>query len=308
MWLLWRLLRYTLEQLPAPTSEAIAGLLGVPVSTSEPLTILLGNLVLGLLVGITLLLLFERRLGQPHDAELARRQRLGQVVLIGLETGVSTALFVSFFSEPLLAVAWGVAEGFMYASAARFIFGWSYQSEVRTVEALGWSWARAGTGALIGLILAVVAEVIESLLYGYNGAERTVVTLLVAGFVLGGLRGRSAEAKSRPNQGVWLSLRNAFIAALVLAATLAAVAWVIRDPVYAWQIALLAAVIGASIMGGSVVVKHFLLRVMLHSHQQLPWRYARFLDYASQLVLLRKVGNGYIFIHGLMQSYFANLR
>jgi hypothetical protein len=214
-------------------------------------------------------------------------------------------LFVAFFADPLLAAAWGVAEGFMYAAAARFVFGWNYQSEVRTVEALGWSWKHAATGVLVGLTLALIAELIESLLYGYNGAARTIATLVVAGFVLGGLRGRSTEAKSRPNQGVWLSLRNALVAALVLSLTLAVLAWIIRDPVYAWQIGLLAAVIGAALMGASVFIKHFLLRAMLRYNGLVPWRYARFLDYASHLVLMRKVGNGYIFMHGLLQDYLA---
>lgn len=305
MWLLWRLLRYTLPQLPAPTSETVSGILGVTVGAAEPLTIIMGNVVLGLVVGVTLMLLFDRRLDQPVDAEQAQRQRRQQVLIIGLETGVITTLFVLIFSEPLLALAWGVAEGFMYAASARYIFGWTYKTEVRTVEALGWSWPHAATGALVGLALAAVAEVIESLLYGYNGAARTVVTLVVAGFVMGGLRGRSAESKNRPNQGVWLSLRNAFIAALVLSVTMAALAWFIRDPLYAWQIGILAAVIAAAIMGASVFVKHFLLRAMLRYQRLVPWRYSRFLDYASHLVLLRKVGNGYIFIHGLMQAYFA---
>lgn len=305
MWLLWRLLRYTQPLLPSPVSQKLAALLGIPLGTSEPVAILLANVGLGLLLGLTLMLLFEYRLGQPLEASGSRRQRRNQVLLIGAETGVATVLFVLLFSEPLLAVAWGVAEGFMYASAARYIFGWSYQTEVRTVEALGWSWRHAATGVLLGLVLALIAEVLESLLYGYNGAERTSVTLLVAGFILGGLRGRSTEAKSRPNQGVWLSLRNSLIAAFVLSMTMAALTWLIRDAVYAWQIGLLSAVIAAAIMGGSVFAKHFLLRTILRYQRTVPWRYARFLDYAAQLVLLRKVGNGYIFIHGLMQSYFA---
>jgi len=128
---------------------------------------------------------------------------------------------------------------------------------------------------------------------------------VTAGFVLGGLRGRSTETKNRPNQGVWLSLRNAIIAALVLSITMTTLAWIIRDPVYAWQLGILSAVIAVSIMGGSVIIKHFLLRAMFRYQGTVPWQYADFLDYASHLVLMRKVGNGYIFIHELLQTYFA---
>ena len=38
-----------------------------------------------------------------------------------------------------------------------------------------------------------------------------------------------------------------------------------------------------------------------------PWNYQRFLDYATERMLLRKVGGGYIFIHRLLLDYFATL-
>ena len=40
---------------------------------------------------------------------------------------------------------------------------------------------------------------------------------------------------------------------------------------------------------------------------QLPWNLPRFLDYAAERILLRKVGGGYIFIHRLLLDYFASL-
>jgi len=35
------------------------------------------------------------------------------------------------------------------------------------------------------------------------------------------------------------------------------------------------------------------------------WDYAKFLDYAAERILLRKVGGGYIFIHRMLLEYFA---
>jgi hypothetical protein len=55
------------------------------------------------------------------------------------------------------------------------------------------------------------------------------------------------------------------------------------------------------------VIKHFLLRLLLWANGDMPWNYARFLDYTAERVLLRKVGGGYIFMHRLLQTYFANL-
>ncbi len=39
--------------------------------------------------------------------------------------------------------------------------------------------------------------------------------------------------------------------------------------------------------------------------KQRYYLYARFLDYCHERILLRKVGGGYIFVHRLLQEYFA---
>lgn len=308
MWLLWRILRLTLPELPSPTSAWLARLLGTAQAATEPITILIGNLFLGLLLGVILYVLFERRARRITAAGDIRRLRRVQTFLVGSASGLATFLFVLIFAEPLLALAWGVAEGFMYGAAARYLFGWSYQTEVRPVEALGWSWRHAAIGTGIGLGLALVAEAIESALYGYNGMVRTVSTLALGGFILGGLRGRSAEISSTPNQAVWLSLRNALIAAVVLSLPLMVLTLFIRDPLYALHVGLLAALIAASLMGVGMALKHFLLRAIFRAQGKIPWRYARFLDYATQLTLLRKVGGGYIFMHGLLQAHLAGVQ
>jgi hypothetical protein len=44
---------------------------------------------------------------------------------------------------------------------------------------------------------------------------------------------------------------------------------------------------------------------MLWRSGNTPINYARFLDYAAERVLLRKVGGGYVFIHRLLLEYFA---
>jgi hypothetical protein len=33
-----------------------------------------------------------------------------------------------------------------------------------------------------------------------------------------------------------------------------------------------------------------------------------FLDYATERILLRRVGGGYVFVHRLLQEYFASLQ
>jgi hypothetical protein len=47
------------------------------------------------------------------------------------------------------------------------------------------------------------------------------------------------------------------------------------------------------------------LRLSLRYYDCLARRYVDFLDYAAERLFLRRVGVGYIFIHRLLQEYFA---
>ncbi len=54
-------------------------------------------------------------------------------------------------------------------------------------------------------------------------------------------------------------------------------------------------------------MQHFILRWVLWRAGSMPWNYVRFLAYAAERILLRKVGGGYIFVHRLLLEYFASL-
>ena len=59
--------------------------------------------------------------------------------------------------------------------------------------------------------------------------------------------------------------------------------------------------------GGAAYVQHFVLRFLLWCTRSTPFNYPRFLDYAAERILLRKVGGGYIFVHRLLLEYLASL-
>jgi energy-coupling factor transporter ATP-binding protein EcfA2 len=70
---------------------------------------------------------------------------------------------------------------------------------------------------------------------------------------------------------------------------------------------LLNGLLGGLQFGGKAVLQHFILRFLLWRTGNIPWQYIRFLDEATRRLLLRKVGSGYVFIHRLVQDYFASL-
>ena len=307
MWLLLQILRQTTPQLGTAFAQRAATLFGVSQGQGDVLTLLLGNILLGLVLALIQGHYFEAvntGLEEPTRSSRLYRRHLA---IVALATWFLTLVLVSLNGEPLLALAWATAEAFVFTITARYIYGLSYSGEIRTVEALGWSWTSALRGLLIGLAAAALFEVMEFLLFGAPDVTLSILVPTVGGAVLGGMRGRRVEAKSRPNQGIHLSFRNSFIAGTLSGLILTAVAWYIRWPEYALYTGSLTFVAAGALFGGGNVFKHFLVRTLLWLHRDLPWDVIRFLDHAAELVFLRKVGGGYIFIHRLLQQHFASL-
>jgi hypothetical protein len=63
--------------------------------------------------------------------------------------------------------------------------------------------------------------------------------------------------------------------------------------------------IGRLNAGGFACLRYFILRLWLTRNRSTPWNYVRFLDYAADRILLRKVGRGYAFIHRMLLEHFA---
>lgn len=60
--------------------------------------------------------------------------------------------------------------------------------------------------------------------------------------------------------------------------------------------------------GGNDLIKHFILRIILWKNNSISWNYAKFLDYATEILFMQKVGGGYIFIHRMLMEHFANMK
>jgi hypothetical protein len=164
------------------------------------------------------------------------------------------------------------------------------------------------------LVMALVTGLIAALAGGViGGAIGGLYLLLKSGLTVGAI-----ETRDGPNQGIHRSARNALVVGLIACAVSGIVLWLM-----AWLIAekpfgLTARAKGIGLVGGLVVgllvalnaggratFEHFVLRLMLVRNRSIPWNYARFLDYAAERILLRKVGGGYIFIHRILMEYFA---
>jgi hypothetical protein len=59
--------------------------------------------------------------------------------------------------------------------------------------------------------------------------------------------------------------------------------------------------------GLSDFIRHFALRWVLYRSNYAPWHYVPFLNYAADCILLRSLGNRYIFFHRLLLEHFAEM-
>lgn len=212
--------------------------------------------------------------------------------------------------------------------------------EIVLFEKVSWSWQKAksslinfGLGLLFltlisGLIRWLVnlpgegAGAIKALGYGLltlvgSSSLFTVVPMLFQRLA-DGFDSVEVEQRTIPNQGIKSSAINYIIFVLIYGvmcvATITAFTWVFHrttmanNPIiYSFAPIMIIGMFVLRKFGGAACIQHFNLRLILCLKGHIPWNYARFLDYASQRLLMKKVGGGYIFYHRMLMEHFAQI-
>ncbi|MDJ0733902.1 MAG: protein kinase [Nostocaceae cyanobacterium] len=199
---------------------------------------------------------------------------------------------------------------------------------IHPVETLKWSWKNTKNNLLIGLvggtILGVILKLTAVIVYAtttnLQGFTKYIRELsmyswmrgIVFGLSLGlifalikGLTSPTIQKQTSPNQGIWQSGKNALVFGSIGFIVLSLAAIFLHWRILAWGFFGLSFGIAAG--GGEACAKHLILRIILFSSGYIPWNYAGFLDYATERILLQKVGGGYIFVHRLLLEYFAKM-
>jgi hypothetical protein len=178
--------------------------------------------------------------------------------------------------------------------------------------AAGWSY---------GLITGLAVAIIFGAAFGLSAWLTVVVSVdrvveLVVNVILKAidkLIGRESIEQSDtesvttqiPNQGIKESAKSALVWGVIGALFSGLVSKILQPEFF--LIAVLFGLTYGATTQGRVCIQHFNLRVVLYFSRNIPWNYARFLDYASEHIFLQKVGGGYIFIHRLLLEHFAQM-
>lgn len=196
---------------------------------------------------------------------------------------------------------------------------------IRTVELLEFSRHHMRPlSAMIGAMAGIATAFVNSA--AYNG-EPATPTELMMGMVFGalvggvsaafvsGLRASPSTTAVQPNQGIRQTLKNALQMGILIGFIFFISIFVATTPVSTVTFGITQGVIsgiafgfsGFIIFGGYAVMQHMLVRWLLARRGVIERNPAHFLDTVSALLLMRKVGGGYIFIHRYLLEYFADL-
>ncbi len=165
-----------------------------------------------------------------------------------------------------------------------------------------WSWRSVTKGALAGVSFGILLGLLLGSRFGLMiGTITSIITSIFSGY-----RGRLAENESSPQTILWLSTRNALVNGIILGTALGFVITFIGDVTLGITYGVSLGLLAVFWYGGLDVLQHFLLRFILWQSGLIDWKLNSFLDYSVKRIFMRKVGNGYIFIHRILQDYFAS--
>jgi hypothetical protein len=281
----------------------------------------------GLLVGLLL--------GLPYGWLLGYRltDQLAWIIISGVIAGL------------LGGIGFGLVDGLLGIRVTAIhpaeVFTWSWAGMGRSLAkfALLGLLGSLTIGLLFGLVVGVQAWVIgsthnvlgvlpEILLTGLQSSLTLTPFFVLIGGLIGGFTGGlsseilDAHNLITPNQGIRRSARHGLLVGVaagligfLLGGVLGGYVFKLHDLHLPLPFGLAFGLILGSTTGlisglrggGMACIEHFALRLLLWNAGSAPWNYPRFVDYAAERILLRKVGGGYIFTHRLLLDYMATL-
>jgi len=254
--------------------------------------------------------------------------RLAILLIVGLIGGLLNGLI------------WGLITGLITGLVTGLFFAWG-NLEIKTVETLKWSWKEAKNslinglinslinGLSIGLSIGLIFGLSQGLITGLSQGSSIWLWLitglgiglmyglsiglsigLIFGLILGlvsGMKGSAIATKTIPNQGIYRTAMNSGIIGLIFGLIFGLMYGLSHGLSHGLIFGLIFGLIAAIFGGGRACIQHLTLRLILYQNVYIPWNYACFLDYATELIFLQKVGGGYIFIHRLLLEHFAQM-
>lgn len=310
---------------------ASVGLGFVPITGSDSTTGVAIGLLCGLVFGLLVGFFYGCMSGNLDPRGTVFDDGTRRSAWISGFVGLVVALLVSLVFGPVIAgvlasvpfedwllqgLVGGLGLGFLCGLIAGLSHGLGERSAaIHFAEELRWSWSAMRTrlrltvlvglfaGLLNGLISVVLAQGLWALVRSLNLG--LFVVLLVGLF--SGLSTRQLDTpKVVPNEGIRQSARTAVLVGLGVGLLFGLFFGLPSAGLLTGAcVGLVAGITTGLFFGGMACLQHLLLRIALVQSGIAPRHYVRFLDYAAELLFLRRVGGGYVFVHRLLLEYFS---
>jgi eukaryotic-like serine/threonine-protein kinase len=286
------------------------------------------NILVGLLVGVAgglLSGLLAWLVVWPGERLLRSNERWGDLAQPrwwqGLLRGLPLALAMGLVVVLTVGVGYSPGEGLAFGTITMvasllFLALMRQTGPIHLVEGYRWSLARAWHGLLPGAVLGAAVGLGLGISYWATAGLASGLVLLLGSMFVFGLTSQGLEQTSVPNQGIWRTGRHALSIGLAVGLIATCVHGIVngmsQGQAYGLAVGITAGlndmILGGIITGGIACIRHVVVRLLLWRKGVMPWHYARFLDYAAELLFLQKTGGSYIFTHRLLMEYFAGLQ
>ena len=179
-------------------------------------------------------------------------------------------------------------------------------TDILTAERIGWSFRDLDPRAIAAL--AAVSVGLYAAARAIDDA-RSATYLAVATGAIGvgvlGHRARNLTTRVTPNIGIWRTGRNAAVVGAVTFAATTLLFALSYGLGYGACVGLTIATIIALWFGGVDVIQHVVVRALLHRRGRLRFDAVCVLDTLVDLGLMRRAGNGYMFMHAMLLRHMA---
>jgi len=228
-------------------------------------------------------------------------------LLVGLVGGVFGGLVGRLVVGLVGGVFGGLIGGLVVGLVGGLVFGWSIIDRQPT-EKLSWSFNEWRKNWAYGLVGGLFGGLFGGLVYGLVGGLLFGLFFGLFGCLVNGLSERELDEylRIKPNQGIHNSGWNALRAGLVYGLFVGLFVMVVGGLAVGFLGGLAVGLVGGLVFGGASFLNHYIIRFLLWQKGIIPWNYVRFLEEATERILLQKVGGGYRFIHPLFLDYFAS--
>jgi DNA polymerase III delta prime subunit len=224
--------------------------------------------------------------------------RLLSGLIAWLIIGLIDGLIILLFNGLIVGLIAGLILGLIFGMIGMLFLAPRY---ILTVDSLAVNWQLVLKRLVMGLIAGVIIGLIAALIAG-------LFTWVIS------IKKQQVNQTTRPGQKLSLTIRNFFftwllfglLTGLYLGLFMGLKSGLLKGLMYGLIEGLIAGMFyGLFLYGGYAIIQHYTLRLILSINKLLPWKLVPFLDYCTDLIFLRRVGGGYIFVHRLLMEHFA---